>query len=72
MNQIKKAQLKEVCYAYPTSQYASKFGFGKTGCYVVATSRSIGVFRAVAGFITRDEAKAFADTIPCAYSRYSI
>lgn len=55
---------KAVAYAYPTSENATQFGFGKTGCYVVETSTNKDrIPNAIAGFATSPEAFAFADTL---------
>lgn len=55
---------KRVDYAYPTSSYATKFGFYNTGCYVVEVCVGIRPGKAVAAFATLTEARAHADTLP--------
>ena len=64
---------KEVGYAYPTSDNAIEAGFAKTGCYVVRLHDPADAVRGNYrsrkrwGFATREEARAFADTLPQAY-----
>lgn len=59
---------KSVDYAYPTSPSASKFGFGKTGCYCVELSKDQQPPKAIAGYATRQEALAHAKRLPESWS----
>lgn len=67
-----EGQTKTVSYAYPSSDNAEQFGFGKVGCYVVgvgpadhATPHS-----SIAGFATKSEAFAAADKMPEPFDRF--
>lgn len=55
---------KTVEYSYPTSPNATKFGFGKTGCYCVKTIKENNPGVAVAAFATEQEAKKHAEALP--------
>jgi len=55
---------KSVDYAYPTSTTASKFGFGRTGCYAVYERKGNQPPKAIAAFATLDEAKEHAALLP--------
>ena len=69
LNQLDHMTTKRVDYSYPTSTNATRFGFGKTGCYTVETVKHPQPPKAVAGFSTLDEARAHAETLPCPWDR---
>ncbi|MGZ8432796.1 MAG: hypothetical protein ACXWYM_00430 [Candidatus Binatia bacterium] len=60
---------KSVAWAYPSSTNATKYGFGKTGCYVVeVTTYKDGQFLSQkvvgGGFMTLADAEAVASPLP--------
>jgi hypothetical protein len=58
---------KRIEWAYPSSENACKFGFSKTGCWVVEIERPLPSMRppnAVAGFESHAEAKSHGDSMP--------
>jgi len=63
---------KEIGWAYPTSPDACDYGFAKTGCYTVSLVAMNSKPKTLKAFAGKDEAKAFAETLPCVYSVYSI
>ena len=69
---------KQVGYAYPTSDTAGRFGFGKDGCYFVlflaydtGKQKRFNSNRS-RGFATLESAFNYADQQPEAYDRYSL
>ena len=52
-------------YAYPTSKTATKFGFGKIGCYTVITcpNETFDGWKDVAAYATKKEAEQHAETL---------
>jgi hypothetical protein len=57
--------LKSVGYAYPTSTYATKFGFAKVGCWIVFTHKVVeSVGKPIAAYATQEEADAHASRLP--------
>ena len=67
-------ETKRVAYAYPASDTACRYGFGRTGCYFVHIFRGDRRYsgRRDRGFATLDEAIAYAETLPIAYDRNSL
>lgn len=63
---------KTVSYAYPSSDNAEQFGFGKVGCYVVSLGPADHgtPHSSIAGFATKGEAFAAADKMPEPFDRY--
>ncbi len=61
-------KFKQVSFSYPTSINSDKFGFHKTGCYVVQLVKGIMPPKAIAGFETREQAIAFAAALPNRWS----
>lgn len=57
---------KQVEYSYPTSTNAKKFGFYNDGCYTVELYDSLYIStpKALTAFKTKEEAVAFAETLP--------
>ena len=55
---------KTIGYAYATSPYASRHGFGKTGCYYVevydSPESTIG-YTMIGAFATKEEAVTYAE-----------
>jgi hypothetical protein len=68
-----KTTTKQVGYAYPTSDTASRLGFGKTGCYFcrLLFGRSGWSIRD-RGFTTERDAIAYAEQQPEAYDYFSL
>jgi hypothetical protein len=68
-----KATSKQVGYAYPTSDTASRLGFGKTGCYFcLIRFAKPGWSKRDKGFATEAEALDYAETQPEPYNFWSI
>lgn len=63
MHYIRSTQ-KNVSYAYPSSPYAEENGFGKTGVWYVEHAT-------IKHFATKEEALAYAESLPQKYHRYS-
>jgi hypothetical protein len=57
-------ETKQLDWSYPTSGNASRLGFAATGCWTVSVSRDGAPADAVKGFASRDEAIAFARSLP--------
>jgi hypothetical protein len=54
---------KSVSYAYPASPDATRFGFGKTGCYCVELHKGEEAPEAIQAFDCREKAEAYADAL---------
>lgn len=66
---------KQVAYSYPSSPNAEKFGFGKTGCYTVSLVALSPVRKppvSVIGLASLESAKAYANTMPEPWDKYSL
>jgi len=63
---------KAVSYAYPSSPFANRFGFSKTGCYVVETLEGHNPPKGVSGHASPIQALVTADGIDLPWSRYSL
>ncbi len=61
---------KLVDYSYPTSTNATKYGFGKTGCYTVSVAKGSAPGKAVKAFADKASALAFAETLPMPFHRF--
>lgn len=59
---------KEISYAYPSSALATYLGHAKTGCHIVTIDNDDSKAKA---FTSYQDARAYADTLPQPYSRYS-
>lgn len=66
------SRTKAVSYAYPSSNDAERFGFGKTGCYVVGLGPAdhSKPHSSVAGYATKAEAFEAADKMPEPFDRF--
>lgn len=53
-------RFRSIGYAYASSPAATRLGFGKTGCYLVAVRRAGCADKAIAGFETPAEAARYA------------
>lgn len=63
-------QSKLVNFAYPTSEFAVKSGYGKTGCYYVSTHESLSSITELQisqPFANKKDAIAHADKMPIPY-----
>lgn len=55
---------KYVCWSYPSSVNAAKFGHSKTGCYTVGYRDSDYNYTPQRGFVDEQEAVEFAKSLP--------
>jgi hypothetical protein len=60
---MSEERFKSVEWSYPTSTNAKRFGFHDTGCWTVQLTKGIRPPKATAGFKTREEAMAHAETM---------
>ena len=68
-------ETKQVGFAYPTSNTAMRFGFGKIGCYFVlflTADRQRYSCRRDVAFATQEEAFSYADQQPEPYDHFSL
>lgn len=63
---------KIIGYSYPSSTNASKFGFAKVGCFSVEILTRNSIPKALKGFATIEEARAFAETLNHPWGKYSL
>ena len=71
---MKTEKTKAISWAYPTSSNATKFGFSKSGCWVVShiAPQSRGYAqKCLKAFAEYEEALAFAEGLPEEYDRHS-
>ena len=56
---------KSICWSYPTSINAKRYGFYNTGCWTVELidSRGYNLPKSVKGFAKLNDAKEYADTL---------
>lgn len=67
-----KNAVKQIGWYYPTSSGAAHLGFTASGCYGVAVGKDLQPKKALKGFKTWDEAKAYADTLPQPFGRFTM
>lgn len=54
---------KSVEFSYPTSTNAKNLGFHKTGCWTVETREGLAPPKAVNGFLKKEDAIAYAESL---------
>lgn len=68
--------VKEVGYAYPSSEIAARLGKGQTGCWLVRTFDSSKLIAPIdlngCAYDTKEEAFAAADAMPIPFGKYSM
>ena len=65
-------ETKRIEYAYPTSQLAEQYGYGRKGCYTISLVHRPGAVGVVIdAYPTYEAARAAADKIPMAYNAYT-
>ncbi len=63
---------KALAYAYASSPDAARYGFPKTGCYLVETQVGSNPAKSLAGYATKAEAMAHLNRIDLPLNRYSL